>query len=141
MENVFLGVYLWELGVKLFALRMRYFNSYWNNFDLIIIVLSLVAWLIQGLADVSRTVSNMISIIRVFRIVRIIRFLYELKKVKFLKSLQIIIETLFKSLSIILNIASLAGIFLCENHWHLLFDWLRQSNQVKNQMLRLLEPR
>ena len=114
IDNVFLGVYLWELVLKLYALNTAYFSSYWNTFDLIIILLSLVAWLVQGLVEVSTEVSNIFSIIRVFRTVRIIRFLYELKRVRFLRSLQIITATLFKSMSTIGSIALLAGVFLCK---------------------------
>jgi voltage-gated sodium channel len=120
LDNVFLGIYIWEQLLKLFALRFYYFKSYWNSFDLVIVVFSLLAWLIQGLASVSKRVSNTLSIVRIFRTVRIIRFLYELKKVELLKSLQIIIATLFKSMSTIGYIALLAGVFLCI-HFFILF--------------------
>ena len=111
-DNVFLGIYLWELIVKFYALRYSYFQSLWNIFDFIIILLSLATWFVEELVILSTETSNILKIVRVFRAVRIIRFLYELKKVKFLRPLQIILEALFNSLQTILSIVSLAAIFL-----------------------------
>ena len=112
LENVFLGIYLFELGAKVYSLRMEYFKSSWNIFDLIVILSSLIAWIVKETVDLTVGVSKLCSIIRVFRAVRTIRFLKELKDVNYLKSLQLIIETIFSSFPTIGTIGVLAGVFL-----------------------------
>lgn len=112
LNNVFLGIYLFELCLKLYSMRMDYFKSGWNIFDMFIILLSLIAWIVKENVHLSVELSKLLGIIRVFRAILIIRFIKELKGVPYIRSLQLIIETIFSSFSTIGSIGLLAGVFL-----------------------------
>jgi hypothetical protein len=114
IDNIFLGIYIWEVLVKVFATRMHYFYSYWNLFDIVIVSASIATWIYEGVYKVSELMSGAFRIIRVFRMARIIRFLYELKNVRALWNLQTIISAIFNSLDAISVIGVMAGVLLCK---------------------------
>jgi cation channel sperm-associated protein 1 len=112
LDNVFLGIYLFELCIKIYSYRVDYFRSGWNIFDLFVILATFIAWIVKENVDLSVELAKLFSIIRVFRALLIIRFIKELKGVPYLRSLQLIIDTIFASFLTIGSIGLLAGIFL-----------------------------
>lgn len=63
LDVLFLGIFMVELGMKLFVYKTSFFKSGWNNFDFIIVAVSYLPF-IEGL-----------SILRALRILRILRLL------------------------------------------------------------------
>jgi len=63
MDGLILIIFTVELGLKLYAHRLRFFDSGWNNFDLAIVAL---AWF---------PASGPLAILRALRILRILRLL------------------------------------------------------------------
>jgi cation channel sperm-associated protein 1 len=112
LNNVFLGIYMFELTIKIYSYRMDYFKSGWNVFDMLVILLTLIAWIVKENVDLSVELAKLLSIIRIFRALLIIRFIRELKGVPYLRSLQLIIDTISASFATIGSVGILAGIFL-----------------------------
>eukprot|EP00736_Rhodelphis_marinus_P012398 Rmarinus@m.10744 len=98
IDNIFLGIYVFELILKLYVLRKQFFENGWNNFDAFVVVASFLDYLqfiVAGLMDIN---PKILRILRVFRAVRAIRALRVLRTITFLKNLQIIVTTLLKSI-------------------------------------------
>lgn len=64
LGNSFLFVYITELALKLYAYRMSFIQSSWNNFDFVIVVTSVLSEVLGGTIPA-------ISVARVFRAVRL----------------------------------------------------------------------
>ncbi|KYO46980.1 hypothetical protein Y1Q_0014534 [Alligator mississippiensis] len=75
---LFVAIFTGECVVKLLALRQYYFINAWNIFDLIVVVISIVATLLSDLAKqfesyLSPTLFRVIRLARIGRILRLIR--------------------------------------------------------------------
>ncbi|XP_062508312.1 cation channel sperm-associated protein 1-like [Corticium candelabrum] len=113
LDTIFLSVYLFELFIKLYVWRIRYFKSGWNIFDFTIVLTSLVDLLITLIANgVSTFDSKTLNVLRVFRVVRALKALRVLRTIRLLKHLQIIVATLLKSIPAMGNIVILIGLVL-----------------------------
>ncbi|KAI9224745.1 hypothetical protein BC828DRAFT_402015 [Blastocladiella britannica] len=95
LDQIFLGIYLMETGLKLSVYLTAYFKSGWNVFDFIIVVTSVI-----------------IRLVRVFRAFRAVRSLRALRAISFLRSLQVLVATLLKSIPAMSSIVSLAFLVL-----------------------------
>ncbi|KAJ3193010.1 Transcription initiation factor TFIID subunit 5 [Irineochytrium annulatum] len=113
VDDAFLGIYILESVLKLFSWRLRYFTSGWNNFDLIIVVVSIITWIVPYYLTTAVTFNvRIFRLLRLFRAVRAIRSLRVLRTISFLRSLQVIISTVLKSIPAMGNIVLLSGIML-----------------------------
>ncbi|KAI9139620.1 Ion transport protein-domain-containing protein [Paraphysoderma sedebokerense] len=113
VDNVFLGIYLMETILKIYVFRKLYFQSGWNLFDLFIVLTSLVNFLLPLLFVFAVSFNtNVIRLLRLFRTFRAIRSLRVLRTITFLKSLQIIVQTLLQSIPAMSSIVALAALVL-----------------------------
>ncbi len=80
IDQVILGIFVVEILLKLFAFRVRFFKDPWNNFDFIIVAVSLLP------------TSGIFSILRALRILRVLRLL------SVVPSMRAVIQALFNAL-------------------------------------------
>ena len=81
LNNIFVGVFGAEVILKLIGLRQHYFTVPWNVFDLVVVVVSVIA---SALSDL---ISHLIQptifrIVRLFRISRVLRLIREAKGIR-----------------------------------------------------------
>eukprot|EP00164_Ancoracysta_twista_P003985 GFYU01005348.1.p1 GENE.GFYU01005348.1~~GFYU01005348.1.p1 ORF type:complete len:457 (-),score=157.31 GFYU01005348.1:206-1576(-) len=104
IDNVFLGIYLFELLVKLWVLGSKFFDSGWNLFDGFIVITSFIDWMKEIALSLVTLDPKIFRLLRVFRAVRALRALRVLRTISFLKSLQIIVQTLLRSIPAMGNV-------------------------------------
>lgn len=80
IDKMILTIFIFEMGLKLFAYRAHFFKSGWRNFDLFIIVLSLLPF------------AGQLQVLRTLRVLRILRLFNSFPK------MQVISETLIKAM-------------------------------------------
>ena len=117
IDSVLLGIYMVELVLKLYALRYAFFKSGWNNFDAFIVGTSVVEYGSLYVFQYSSSTFDpkIFRLLRVFRAFRALRALRVLRTISFLKNLQVIVNTLLRSIpamgSIILLLVLVLYIF------------------------------
>lgn len=89
LDRVFLGVFALELVLKLFAFRLQYFKDAWRNFDLFVILVSLV------------------PAAGAFSVLRALRILKTLRMISVVPSLRKVVSGLLKSIP---GLGAVAGI-------------------------------
>ena len=99
VDTVFLTVFVLEILVKWQYSFIDFWQSSWNVFDFIIVAISLVG------QDLSFATSG-----RLFRIFRVFRAFRTLRAITALRHLQIIVQTIVKSLADIVNIFFLTAL-------------------------------
>jgi len=96
-----LGIYMWEITLKFAAFGLSFFRSYWNIFDLSIVLLSMmeviITFLLGNLGE-GQFDPKIFRLVRIFRSFRAIRALRILRTITFFSSLQLIVSTLLKSI-------------------------------------------
>ena len=97
INYVFLGIFICEAIIKLTALGLDYFQNSWNNFDFVIVVLTIFSVILEK-SGIVGTIGSSTSVIRAFRIGRLLRL------IKRAKSLMLIFETLIKALPALANV-------------------------------------
>ena len=100
VNNGFIAIFSAEVILKLIGLRWYYFSVPWHVFDLIVIVISIVA----------STLSDFISHIvqpTIFRIVRLFRVTRVLRLIREAKGIRTLLFALMMSLPALINIGSL----------------------------------
>ena len=107
LDNIFLGIYTFELILKFFALRLKIFKSGWNCFDMFVVAASYADWITFVLSSFNFINTQVFRAVRVFRAFRALRALRSLRAVSFLRSLQIIVSTLIASIPAMLSILGL----------------------------------
>ncbi|NWZ23998.1 SCN5A protein, partial [Asarcornis scutulata] len=75
---LFVTIFTAECVVKLVALRQYYFSNAWNIFDIVVVIMSLLALLLSGIGEVLEhflppTLFRVIRLARIGRILRLIR--------------------------------------------------------------------
>ena len=98
-------VFLLEAIFKLIAYGKRYFNDYWNVFDFVIVLGSLVFIVLKYGFRIS-LLSSATQVLRALRIGRIFKLFRNLK------SLQIIFSTLITTLPALINVGGLCVLIL-----------------------------
>ncbi len=68
---MFAGIFIFEVVVKFVAFGTRYFKDGWNNFDIVIVIMTIVS-IILG-ATTSYSLGPQTTIVRSFRIGRIFK--------------------------------------------------------------------
>ncbi len=99
LNNFFLLVFTVEAVLKLIATPKQYWRSWWNIFDLFIVVGSLVSLLLEAFTSVHLGAG--ITVLRTFRVGRMLRL------VKRARSLNRLFETLLHTLPALGNIGSI----------------------------------
>lgn len=83
IDNIFLGVYVLELFMKLVLMRCQGFvcgpHKYWNLFDTLVVILSAVDWFIHTLHTAPEPTNYLI----LFRLIRLARFVRILRLFQF----------------------------------------------------------
>lgn len=103
LDNICLGIFIIELGLKIVAYNKNFLKDGWNIFDTVIVLMSLFSSM------------SFLSSLRIFRIFRVFRSLKALKSfrgfrmISSLKKLQVIIMAIVKSLP---SIAWTGGLLL-----------------------------
>eukprot|EP00163_Fabomonas_tropica_P009426 TRINITY_DN1922_c0_g1_i5.p1 TRINITY_DN1922_c0_g1~~TRINITY_DN1922_c0_g1_i5.p1 ORF type:complete len:443 (+),score=66.30 TRINITY_DN1922_c0_g1_i5:325-1653(+) len=98
VDNVFLGIYVFELVAKLFVWRWYFFKMGWNVFDMFIVITSFIEYIQYAIASFSVINPRIFRLLRVFRAIRALRALRVLRTISFLNSLQVIVNTLLNSI-------------------------------------------
>ncbi|XP_077994372.1 sperm-specific sodium:proton exchanger-like [Glandiceps talaboti] len=74
LNFVFCFIYIVEATLKLIGLRKHYFFSYWNIFDFLIMLLSIVDLIVEfTMGDTAKFNPNILKVIRVFKVLRAFR--------------------------------------------------------------------
>lgn len=80
IDKIILGIFVFEIGLKLYAYRISFFRSGWNVFDFSIVLLALLP------------AAGSLAVLRSLRIFRTLRLIKNVPKLRF------IVESLFHSL-------------------------------------------
>jgi voltage-gated sodium channel len=94
LDNCILGVFFIEVGIKIYALRLEFFRKSWNNFDLIVILISSIPALYT---------ITIFRVLRVFKVLRIISIFPELRRM---------VESILQSVKAIMAVSTLLTIVM-----------------------------
>ncbi len=89
LDKAVLGVFVVEIGLKLFAFRWRFFRNAWNVFDFVVVSIALIP------------ASGPLAILRALRILRVLRLVSMVPRLRF------VVEALLHSLPGVGSIAML----------------------------------
>eukprot|EP01012_Entosiphon_sulcatum_P009935 TRINITY_DN15728_c0_g1_i2.p1 TRINITY_DN15728_c0_g1~~TRINITY_DN15728_c0_g1_i2.p1 ORF type:complete len:776 (-),score=132.41 TRINITY_DN15728_c0_g1_i2:23-2350(-) len=96
LDYLFIGLFIFEMAVKLFALGIwGYFRVLWNLFDASLVIASIVNLVVQ---------SHNVSFLRVVRMMRVLRLVQRLEDLRF------IIRAALKGVPPVLNLCAFATI-------------------------------
>jgi len=103
--------YLTEAGIKIFALRMRYFKVKFNCFDFCIAVIGFVDFVVflSTIESQSQQKSDLTKVLQIFKLIRILRVV---KLFKHFKSLRRLLHIVRLSLGSIAWVSALMGLFI-----------------------------
>jgi voltage-gated sodium channel len=87
----------------------KYFMDPWNLFDFVIVIVSLLPFILTNGHEDTHAIAGL-RIIRVFRVLRALRAFRILRLITHLKPLQLIVDTLIKSIPSLIYIIGLLGI-------------------------------
>ncbi len=77
IDNIFLAIYIFELLLKLYALRVTYFDSGWNNLDFVLVMTSVteyvIGWTLQGILANTGDSAAALEIFRILRVFKTFR--------------------------------------------------------------------
>eukprot|EP00347_Sterkiella_histriomuscorum_P013804 403363301 len=104
VNYAFAGIFTFEVIVKFLAYGKRYFKDGWNNFDIVIVIMTLISILLA--ATTSYQLGPQTTIIRSFRIGRIFKLFRRNK------SLKSIFQTFLVTLPAMANVGSLLVLFI-----------------------------
>jgi cation channel sperm-associated protein 1 len=131
MDTIFLGIYIFELSLKIYAQRREFIQSGWNWFgtlltdqqtitgsdmisDLVIVLLSFLDWIQFAVQSASLNFDpRQLRLLRVLRAFRALRALRALRAITFLKKLQIVVSALLRSLPAMGSTMLLLFLVLC----------------------------
>jgi hypothetical protein len=99
----FMIIFILECIAKLIALDFQYFKVAWNNFDFIIVLLSIVDFIMDQQGSSTGFLSKAPQFARLLRVLRVSR-LFKLMKAKQLKGINKIIKTLLFSFPSLMNV-------------------------------------
>jgi voltage-gated sodium channel len=91
-DRIIIGIFLVEIGIKLWVYRLGFFKSGWNIFDLLIVGISIVP------------AQEQFSVLRALRILRVLRLLSAVPQMRK------VVEALLQSIPGLFSIAGLLGI-------------------------------
>uniref|UniRef100_A0A8C0AQW9 Sodium channel protein n=1 Tax=Buteo japonicus TaxID=224669 RepID=A0A8C0AQW9_9AVES len=100
---LFVAIFTTECVLKLVALRQYYFSNAWNIFDLVVVIMSLVALLLSG---ISTAFEHFLPPI-LFRVIRLARIGRILRLIRAAKGIRTLLFALMMSLPALFNIGLL----------------------------------
>ncbi|NXG58449.1 SCN5A protein, partial [Hemiprocne comata] len=100
---LFVAVFTTECVLKLLALRQYYFSNAWNIFDLVVVIMSLVALLLSG---IGKAFENFLPP-TLFRVIRLARIGRILRLIRGAKGIRTLLFALMMSLPALFNIGLL----------------------------------
>ena len=84
LDNLFLGVYIMESVLKIYALRLKFFQEGWNILDLLVCIFNLFDFvlplILQSMAGFDG--ASIFRLLRIFRAIRAIRALRVLRTIR-----------------------------------------------------------
>ncbi|XP_069482586.1 sodium channel protein 1 brain-like [Ambystoma mexicanum] len=104
---IFTVLFTIETTLKLIGLRRYYFTQAWNIFDIVIIALSIVGFVLESMAD---KINFSLTILRVFRVARLGRLILLIRSIRGIRNL---LFTLIISIPALFNIALLLLMVIC----------------------------
>ncbi|CAD7929440.1 unnamed protein product [Amoebophrya sp. A120] len=104
LNYVFSAVFVIEAIMKLFAHRLYYFSDYWNVFDFMLVLSTIVGVVLEFALDIQ--LGPLLSIMRMFRVARLLRLL------QFAKGLNKIFTAFLLSIPKLLNVACICFLLL-----------------------------
>ncbi|NXO54411.1 SCN5A protein, partial [Aramus guarauna] len=100
---LFVAIFTAECVLKLVALRQHYFSNAWNIFDLVVVIMSLVALLLSG---IGKAFENFLPP-TLFRVIRLARIGRILRLIRAAKGIRTLLFALMMSLPALFNIGLL----------------------------------
>jgi len=92
-------VYIVELSVRFYVLRMRLFDSVWGIFDLVIVVLGVIEFTLDLLVDLDFKGIALLRVVRLFRLTRLLRGFKLFGALRELRKLLMMMAGCFKTLA------------------------------------------
>ncbi len=89
IDHLVLGVFVVEIGIKLFAFRLRFFANPWNLFDFIVVAIALIP------------ASGPLAVLRALRVLRVLRLISMVPRLRF------VVEALLRAVPGIASIGAL----------------------------------
>jgi len=89
LDHLILGVFVAEIGTKLFAFRLRFFTNPWNVFDFTVVGVALIP------------ASGPLAVLRALRVLRVLRLISMVPRLRF------VVEALLRAIPGILSIGGL----------------------------------
>ncbi|CAH1792478.1 unnamed protein product [Owenia fusiformis] len=99
LDNAFLGAYIMEFVLKVYAYRKLYFKDGWNILDFSIVIFNCIDFILP-LVLINVTGFNaaaLFRLLRIFKAIRAVRALRVLRTIRFLSNLQVIMATCLQS--------------------------------------------
>lgn len=114
IDCVFFGIYIFEISIKMYALHFHYFKSGWNVLDFGIVTLNLLVWVIPEGFPLTKLIltPDWLRVSKMLRVFRIIRLMRAMRSVTLFKSIQIILSTFMQSISAMMSIVCVSGVFI-----------------------------
>lgn len=113
VDSLFLGIYIFEIVIKVYVWRSSFVRNGWNNFDLFVVIMSLIeVLLLIVFGQLAGFDPKIFRLLRVFRAVRAFRALRVLRTITFFQNLQIIVSTLIQSIPAMASISLLIFLIL-----------------------------
>ena len=114
LDSIFLGIYVMEMFMKLLVFRKSYFKSGWNIFDFTIVSMSVASTIIPLLVVSGSGTSKLkiLTTFKAFKVIKAVRALRVLRTISFLKSLQVVVATLLRSIPALSYIIALSVLIL-----------------------------
>ncbi|OQV22941.1 putative Cation channel sperm-associated protein 1 [Hypsibius exemplaris] len=109
LDSFFLAIYTCEALTKIVALGFGYFRSGWNLLDFFILITSCIDFIVNF---VPLGGNSSLKILRIFRVLRALRALRMLRAITVLQNLQVIVNTVLKSIGSMAIIFFLMALFL-----------------------------
>lgn len=98
VEVIFLGIFIFEAGARLFYHSLKYFKDAWNVFDFSLVIISIIDTLILA----PTTCNSDFRVLQVIRIARILKIVRLVKMLKGFQSLWYIVCGLYMALKTLL---------------------------------------
>ena len=115
IDNILLGMFITEAVIRMIPMRLRYFYDGWNVFDFVMILISFGVLIQQEMAADPNAVTagRLFYFIRILRAFRSVRVFRAFKSLSAVKSLQMIVKTLFQSVVALASISLTGALILC----------------------------
>lgn len=99
LDPIFLGIYVVELSIKCYALRLYFFKDAWNWFDMLIVVFCLVdnaLYLVMATYE-GFPGAKVLRLAKLFRVIRSLRAVRILRAIRLVAKLQSLMSTVLDS--------------------------------------------